>query len=143
MAFALSVNHDALLTHGHSMNKKHMALILGAFIMASAAISCAPKTPEDRIVDVIETIHKKIGAEKNCDKLAEDLNIYCNKVAPQLSKDIKEVAASWSTDKADASQKRLLDKFEKLKKNDEAACATDLKVMLATVKCTAQLMLMF
>lgn len=124
------------------MNKKHIALMISACIIACSALSCVAETPEDRIVDVIDTIHTKIGTEKDCDKLAKDLTTYCNDVAPQLSEDVKEMVASWSTDEEDASKKRLKDELGKLEKNENAVCAKDVKVILSTAKCTGQFLLM-
>lgn len=122
------------------MKTKPFLFMLSALMIASFAFACAPKTPEERVVKTLDTIHAKFVDAKDCDKLAKDLDSYCKDVHDQLAADYKLVLVGVMTqlmsgekstpgmDKVEAA----LNKYDGL---ENSACAQNEKAAAALENC--------
>lgn len=117
--------------------------MLSSILVASFALACSPKTPEDRIVKVIEEISAKVEKTTDCEKLVKDLNTYCKSVSDQLAADSKEVMPASMADMLNgeptAAQEKIKAAMDKNKKL-EAACLENKEVQAAVSSCIEPMM---
>ena len=126
------------------MKKKQFTLILSSLLIAGFAFACTPKTPEDRIIKITDTIYNKVKDAKDCDKLAADLESYCKGIDhKQFAADFKKLmmegmAASLKNNNEEKSTPAMekieasMNKFDEL---EETACAKHEKVGAAIDLC--------
>lgn len=124
------------------MKKKNLVLLTSSLLIAGFAFGCAPKTPEDRIIKVADTLYDKMTSNKDCAKLAKDLESYCKDSNADLTAAAKELLPAGYNKESEAIKKvtKTMEKLDGLDKDAKAVCANDEAVLKAMTLCITALM---
>lgn len=124
------------------MKKKNLVLLTSSLLIAGFAFGCAPKTPEDRIIKVADTLYDKMTSNKDCAKLAKDLESYCKDSNADLTAAAKELLPAGYNKESEAIKKvaKAMEKLAGLDKDAKAVCAKDEAVQKSTTQCITALL---
>ena len=93
--------------------------------------------PEDIVVDYVLTLADMYSNETDCDKLAQDIAVYCERRDEVVTKAVKDTLLRLENDRIDAKKRNeLYDKLSQVKSIHNLQCTVHMRAITELAICT-------